>query len=78
MNVQPPQFRATVQLREHLAGVEQALRIESAFQTLLLIQVDLVEHRRHEVAFFNADAMLAGKHAPDLDRKSTRLNSSHT
>src|SRR5207248_3235207 len=35
-----PQFGAAMQHRKDLAGVEQALGIEGAFQTLLLIEID--------------------------------------
>ena len=30
-------------------------------------EVGLVEHRAHQVALFDADAVLAGQHAADLD-----------
>src|SRR3546814_15021439 len=33
----------------------------------LLLQVGLAEHRAHEIALLDADAMLAGQHAADLD-----------
>ena len=39
MHVQAAELGAAVQLREHLAGVEQALGIEGAFQALLLGEV---------------------------------------
>src|SRR5690348_8098016 len=59
-----------MELGEDLAGIEQAARIEGAFQALLLIEVDLVEHGRHEVALFDANAVLARQHAADLDAKT--------
>src|SRR5262245_33233659 len=37
MHMHAAEFGAAVQRREHLAGVEQALRIEGAFQPLLLV-----------------------------------------
>ena len=46
MDVHPAEFGAAVQLREHLARVEQPLRVEGAFEPLLLGEVGLVEHRR--------------------------------
>src|SRR5580704_18399549 len=58
---------AAVQRRKHLAGVEQALGVERAFQPLLLVEVDLAEHFRHQVALLDADAMLAGQHAAEFD-----------
>src|SRR5262249_10946643 len=67
MDVHAAELGTAVELREDLAGIEQALRIEGAFQSLLLVQVDLVEHRRHEIALLDADAMLAGEHAAHLD-----------
>src|SRR5579885_1375351 len=59
MHVQPPELGAAMQLREHLARIEQALGVEGAFQALLLVEIGLVEHRAHEVALLDADAMLA-------------------
>ena len=53
--------------RKHLAGIEQAAAVEGAFQPLLLRQIGFGEHRRHQVALLDADAMLAGQHAADLD-----------
>src|SRR5215831_17303731 len=58
---------AAMQRREDFAGVEQALRIEGAFQALLLVEVDLGEHLAHQVALLDADAMLAGEYAAELD-----------
>ena len=55
-----------MQGREHLAGVEQALVVEGAFQPQLLGEIDLVEHGRHQVALLDAHAMLAGEHAAHL------------
>src|SRR6202023_4417766 len=67
MDVHAAEFSATVQGREHLAGVEQALRVECTFQPLLLIEVDLAEHFAHQVALFDADAMPAGQDAAEFD-----------
>src|SRR5690349_7032110 len=50
MDVDATQLGAAVQCREHLAGIEQRVRIEHAFHALLLRQVRLVEHRGHEIA----------------------------
>ena len=55
------------ELREDLAGIEQVVRIEGAFDAHLLVEIDLGEHLRHQVALLDADAMLAGQHAADLD-----------
>src|SRR6185295_12796611 len=67
MHMQAAEFGAAMQLGKHLAGVEQALRIEGALQPLLLIEIGLGEHHGHQIAFLDADAVLAGQHAPDLD-----------
>ena len=50
-----------------LPGLSSPLAVEGAFHPLLLRQIDLGEHRRHQVALLDADAMLAGQHAADLD-----------
>ena len=60
MDVHAAQFSAPMQGRKHLAGVEKPLGIEGAFDPLLLVEIDLAEHFRHQVALFNADAVLAG------------------
>src|SRR5687768_5057027 len=56
---------ASVQLRKYLAGVEQVLGVESALDPLLLGQVCLVEHFRHEIALLDAHAVFAGQDAAD-------------
>ena len=60
MHMQVPELGAAVQLRKHLAGIEQALRVEGAFQPLLLIEVNLGEHVAHQVALLDAHAVFAG------------------
>src|SRR6478672_7760451 len=67
MDVHAAEFGAAMQGRKHLAGVEQALRVEGAFQPLLLIEIDLAEHLAHQIALLDADAVLAGEHAAKLD-----------
>src|SRR5438876_1004789 len=57
MHVHPTQFGAAVQRRKHLAGVEQALVVEGAFEALLLIEVSFREHRTHQVALLDAAAV---------------------
>jgi hypothetical protein len=56
-----------MQRRENLTWIEQPLVVERAFKSLLLIEVGLGEHRRHQVALLDADAMLASEHAADFD-----------
>src|SRR5215216_4926600 len=58
---------AAMQRRKHLAGIEQALGVERAFEALLRLEVDLREHGRHEIALLHPDAVLAGEHAAHLD-----------
>src|SRR5712671_3456891 len=58
---------AAVQGWKYLAGVEQALGVERAFEPLLLVEIDLAEHFAHQVALLDADAMFAGQHAAEFD-----------
>src|SRR5258708_30536298 len=67
MDMYATQFCAAMQGRKYLAGIEQALRVECAFQTLLLVEIDLAEHFRHQVALLDADAMFTGKDAAEFD-----------
>jgi len=53
-----------------LAGVQETVRVEGAFEALLLGEVHLVEHRPHQVAFFDADPMFASEYAADLHAES--------
>src|SRR5262245_34199044 len=67
MHMHAAKLSAAVQCWKHLAGIEQALVVEGAFEPLLLGEISLAEHRRHQVTLFDAHAMLAGEHAADLD-----------
>src|ERR1700754_2680287 len=67
VDVHAAEFGAAVQSRKHLSRIEQARRVEGAFQPLLLVEIDLAEHLRHQIALLDADAMLAGQHPADLD-----------
>src|SRR5258707_8253176 len=60
MDVDAPELGAAMELREDLAGIQQPVRIEGAFQALLLVEVDRIEHYRHQIALLDADAVLAG------------------
>src|SRR3954469_9873989 len=53
--------------REDLSGVEQPCRIEHGPDTHLLLKVLRRELDRHQVALLNADPVLAGETAADLD-----------
>ena len=52
-----------------LPGLSRPGGIEGAFDAHLLREIDLVEHLAHQIALFDADAMLAGQHAADRDAK---------
>src|ERR1700704_6965599 len=67
MDMHATQFGAAVQGWKYLAGIEQALRVEGAFQPLLLVEIDLAEHLAHQVALLDADAMFAGQDAAEFD-----------
>src|SRR5580698_4150608 len=64
------EFGAAVQGRKYLAWVQEALGVEGAFQPLLLVEVDLRKHLRHQVALLDADAVLAGQDAAEFDADS--------
>src|SRR5215212_11283950 len=67
MDVHAAEFGAAVKGWKHLARVEQALRVERAFQPLLLVQIDLAEHLRHQVPLFDPDAVFSRQHAAQFD-----------
>ena len=67
MDVHPPELGAAMERRKHLAGVQKPLRIERAFQALLLVEVVLGEHDAHQVALLDPDAVLAGQHPAHFD-----------
>jgi hypothetical protein len=54
-----PKFRTSAELREDLTRIEQRAWVEGALQALLLIEVDLIEHRVHQVTLLDADTVLA-------------------
>src|SRR5438876_6029822 len=66
VDMQPAEFGTTVKFRKYLPRVEQPIRIEGAFQSLLMLQIGLAEHAAHQVALLDADAMLTGEDAADL------------
>jgi len=51
---------------KYLAGIEQALLVERAFEALLVGQIDLGKHGRHQIALLDSDPVLAGQHAAHL------------
>ena len=54
---------AAAQLGKHLAGIEQVIGIEGAFDAHLLVEVDLGELLAHHVSLLDADPVLAGQHS---------------
>src|SRR5271165_4282336 len=67
MDMHAAELRAAAELREHFSRVEKALRVEGAFQALLLVEVELGEHGPHEIALLDSNAVLARQHAAHLD-----------
>src|SRR5207237_2396336 len=67
MDMNPAELGAAMQLWKDLARVEQAVRIESAFEALLMGEIAFVEHCPHKVALFDADPVLTGQHSTDFD-----------
>src|SRR5690606_13896603 len=70
MHVQAAELRTAMQDGEHLAGVQQSVRIERALQSLLMREISLRELFGHEVALLDADSVLARQHAADLHAES--------
>ena len=54
-------------------GLNRPSVVEGAFEPLLLVEIGLGKHRRHQIALFDADAMLAGEHAADLDAEPQNI-----
>src|SRR5262249_57470325 len=69
VHVHAPELGAAVQRRKYLARIEQALVVEGAFEPLLLLEVSLREHGRHQVALFHAHPVLARHHPPYFNPK---------
>jgi hypothetical protein len=67
VNVHPAEFGTALQSRKDLAGIQPMVRVERTLDALLLCEVNLVEHGVHEVAFLDANAVLASQDAADLD-----------
>ena len=53
--------------REDLGRVQPPAGIEGRAHAHLLREIDLAELERHQIAFLDADAMLAGETAADFD-----------
>jgi len=63
MHMHTAELCTSAQGRKDLAGIEQQLGVEGAFDPLLMVEIDLGEHLRHQVALFDADTMLPRQHA---------------
>jgi hypothetical protein len=53
VDVHAAELGAAVQLRKNLVGVEDLRGVEGKLHALLLVQVVLVEHHRHQVVLFS-------------------------
>src|SRR6516165_2231917 len=67
MDMHAAELGTAVECRKHLARIEQATAVEGAFEPLLLREVGLAEHDRHEIALLHAHPVLAGQYSPYLD-----------
>ena len=59
--------------REDLVGVGETRRVERVPQPGLRVEVVGHEDERHRVALLQADAVLAGQHAPGVDARAEDL-----
>src|SRR5437762_6557250 len=50
MDVHAAKFGAAMKRRKHFARVQQSLRVEGTLQPLLLVEIDIAKHLRHQVA----------------------------
>src|SRR6516165_10890829 len=67
MDMHAAELGTAVECRKHLARIEQATAVEGAFEPLLLREVGLAEHDRHEIALLHAHPMLTRQYASYLD-----------
>src|SRR5574341_1057451 len=66
VHVHPPVFRAPVQRRHRLPGIEQPMLVESALDAMEGFELGGLELHAHRVDLFNTDAVLAGDRAAYL------------
>ena len=50
-----------------LPGLSRPLASKAHLTRCCAVEIDLGEHHRHQIALLDADAVLAGQHAADLD-----------
>ena len=67
MDVHSAEFRTPVKFGEHFPRIEQSIGVESAFYTLLMIEIVLSEHFWHQIALLDTDAMFTGQYAAYFD-----------
>lgn len=60
-------FAAAFAEGKDFAGIERSVRIEGVVDAAHEIEIGVGEKERHELRFFHADAVLAGKRAADFD-----------
>ena len=65
-HMDPAHLGAPAHQGKHLARIQQTLGVEGAFQSLLLVQVDIVELIGHQVPLLHPHPMFAGQHAAEL------------
>ncbi len=66
MDMQTPQFGATVQDGKNLTRVEKPFGVKGTFEPLLMFKIVFAKDLAHEIALFHADAMFAGQDAAHL------------
>ena len=67
MDVKPPQFGATMQLRKDFSRIEQMPIIKRTFQSLLLLQIIGGELYSHQVTLFNTNPMFTCENTAHLN-----------
>src|ERR1700761_9045182 len=60
-------FAAAFVEREDFTGIQRTLWIKGVVDAAHEIEIGVVEEERHELAFFHADAVLAGETAAHFD-----------
>ena len=69
VNMHAAKLGTAVKLRENLAGIEKLLGIKCALHPLLLLQIILGKHFRHQVSFLHSDTVFTCKYTANLDTK---------
>src|SRR5258705_4223027 len=69
MHVHAAEFSAAVQSRHRLAGIEQQVFVEGGLHRMKRRKLGWPELHAHRIDFLDADTVLAGDCAADIDRK---------